>query len=118
MVVDAGVAASGQVDNVDGRVARSVNTFKEQIAKEVDMPFEALIDLSDERLRAAVTKAERKQLSDDVADKLKGGRKVIRAVQSLQQKVGSSKASELLRAECLDLEQKLAVATVCANLLG
>ena len=116
--VKSGAPASGQVANVDGRVARSVNTFKEQIAKEVDKPFSDLIDLSDERLRAAVTKAERKQLSDYVADKLKGGRKVIRAMQSLQNKIGSSKVAEVLQGECADLEQKLAVAKACINLLG
>ena len=53
-----------------------------------------------------------------MADKLKGGRKVIRAVQSLHHKIGSSKAAELLQGECADLEQKLAVATACVDLLG
>ena len=46
-------------------------------------------------MRAAVTKEERKQLSDYVADRVKGGCKFIRAVQSLQGKIGSSKAAEL-----------------------
>ena len=117
-VVKSGAPASGQVANVDGRVARSVNTFKEQIAKEVDMAFSDLIDLSDERLRAAVTKEERKQLSDYVADKVKGGQKFIRAAQALQKKMISSKAVQALQGECADLELKLSVATACVNLLG
>ena len=103
---------------VDGRVARSIHSFNQQIAKEVEPAFNALIDLSDERLCAAVTKEQKKQLSDCVGEKLKAGKKLSKTLRSLHDKIKDSKAVDNMPGEMAELKKKATVVEACTNLMS
>ncbi len=82
------------------------------------MAFEDLIDLSDERLRAAVTKEEKKALDHYrlpftvnqtvyVGEKL--SQSIVKAVQSVCKKIDPSKAAPFMEEELSNLDEQTTV---------
>ena len=119
--------ASGQVEKpkpenissfVDGRVQRSIHSFNQQIAKEIDPFFNAVIDLSDERLCAAVTKIQKKQLLECVGEKLRAARKLSKTLRCLHDKINGSKAVDNMPSEMAELKRKATVVEACTNLMS
>ena len=51
---------------MDGRIVRSVNTVKDSMAKDSNPVYDFLMDLSDDRLCAAMSKTAKRALRDCV----------------------------------------------------
>ena len=89
-----------------------------KIALEVEPAFNALIDLRDERLRAAATKIQKTQLMECVGEKLKVGRKLLKSLQSLHGKIKDSKAGDSMFGEMAELKKKETVVEAGASLMA
>ena len=75
---------------------RSINSVKEGIAKDVNLGYDFLMDLSDDRLCAATSKTAKQALWDCVQDKTKLATKVLRAIDVVYSKIESSKSKDQL----------------------
>jgi len=110
-------AASGSGQD-DGRLTRSVVTMQQQIATDVNPGYYELINLSDERLRAATSMDEKKELNDYVHAKLKTGKQVLKHIEACLKKCIGCKAAALLSDEQNELERKDKTARACVALLN